>query len=114
MSNMLILILCAILAQGLTWFQTNGQVVWPILKEYKWFVILGSYPIGWLFFEATTYGYPAFNNQLWPVKFVIFVAGILTFILFTTWLLKEPFTIKIAVQIALCCAILMVQLMWKT
>ena len=114
MSNMLILILCAILAQGITWLQTNGQLVWPWMKDYKYIILLISYPIGLLFWICTEYGYPAFNGQLWPVRFLIHVAGILVFIVFTTWLLKEPLTIKIGVQIALCFAIMAVQFFWKT
>ena len=35
MNNMLILIVCALLAQGITWLQTNGQLVWPWMKDYK-------------------------------------------------------------------------------
>lgn len=112
--NLLILIVCAILAQGLTWLQTNGQLLWPWMKDYKWFILLGSYPIGWMFWLCTEYGYPAFDNQLWPVRFTIHVAGILTFVLFTTWLLKEPLTLKIGVQIALCFAIMFIQFFWKT
>ena len=114
MNNMLILILTALLAQGLTWLQTNGQLIWPWMKDYKYIILLGSYPIGWLFWASTEYGYPAFDGQLWPVRFLIHVAGIIVFILFTTWLLKEPFTLKICVQIALCFAILLTQMLWKT
>lgn len=112
--NLVILIICAVLAQSMTWFQTNGQLLWPFFKEYKWLILLGSYPIGWLFYETTTYGYLAFNGQLWPVRFVVFVSGILLFILFTTWLLKEPFTLKILTQIILCLSVVLVQVLWKT
>tara|TARA_R100001443_G_scaffold93233_1_gene99811 strand:+ start:70 stop:414 length:345 start_codon:yes stop_codon:yes gene_type:complete len=114
MNNIIMLIICAFLAQSLAWFQTNGQLLWPIFKEYKWIVFLSSIPTAILYYYTTTFGYPAFNGNLWPVRFVVFTSGILVFILFTTWLLKEPFTLKIFVQIALCFAILLTQMLWKT
>jgi len=111
--NLIILILFSVLAQSLTWIQTNGQLIWPWIKKNEYIVLLGSYPIGWLFWKCTEYGYPAFDGQLWPVRFIIQVVGIITFIIFTTWLLKEPFTAKIAVQLILCIAIIGVQFLWK-
>ena len=105
--------LLAILAQGLTWIQVNGQLVWPIFKQYKYAILLLSYPIGYLFWNVTQYGYPVFDNQLWPIRFLVFVSGICTFVLFTTWLLEEPFTFKIAMQLLLCVAIICIQLFWK-
>ena len=111
--NLIILIVMSLLAQGLTWLQTNGQLIWPWIKKNEYIVLLLSYPIGWMFWKCTEYGYPAFDGQLWPVRFVIHVAGIITFIIFTTWLLKEPFTLKIIVQLILCFSILGVQFLWK-
>ena len=40
MNNMLILIVCALLTQGITWLQTNGQLIWPWMKDYKYIILL--------------------------------------------------------------------------
>ena len=114
MNKLLLGIIYFAIGQIIIWFQTNGQLLWPIFKEYKWIVFLSSIPTAILYYYTTTFGYPAFNGNLWPVRFVVFTSGILVFILFTTWLLKEPFTLKIFVQIALCFAILLTQMLWKT
>lgn len=106
-------LLYALGAQTLTWIQMNGQLVWPIFKEYKYIILLLSYPIGWMFWNCTEFGYPVFDNQLWPIRFLVFVTGIVTFMIFTIWLLKEPFTLKIAVQLLLCFSIVCIQLFWK-
>ena len=56
MSKLAALFLCIgtfLLVQILTWFQLNGQFIWPWFKNNVLILCLFGLPISWLYIEAT-------------------------------------------------------------
>jgi len=102
-----------ILGQSLVWIQTNGPLVWPSIKTYKWALLLLGMPITALFMHATKLAVGGFDGEFWPARFVSFVSGIIIFSIFT-WLFKgEGITMKTMISLALSVIIIFIQLFWK-
>ena len=82
MSKLAALFLCIgtfLLVQILTWFQLNGQFIWPWFKNNVLILCLFGLPISWLYIEATRWGFVAFDGVLWPGRLLGFAMGLLTF-----------------------------------
>ena len=101
-------------AQTLAWFQTNGHLIGKWLSEniVLTSIILGPI-VGVLFAYGTKYIYSE-TQAVYVARFLGFASGYMIFIPLTWWYLGEtPFTIKNMVSIALCCALIVVQLFVK-
>ena len=86
MSKTTALILCItlfLLVQVVTWFQLNGQFVWPWFKNNIFLLCLTGIPISWFYIEATRYGFIAFEGILWPGRLLGFATGIFSFAICT-------------------------------
>jgi len=100
--------------QMIAWYQTNGQFISPWIKQHPITVsgIVGI-PVGMLYIYGTTYVAAYSGGELWPVRIVGFVTGILGFTLLTYIHLNEPVTLKTGVILTLMTVIVLLQVFWK-
>ena len=100
--------------QVIAWYQTNGQFISPWIKQHPVIVsgIVGI-PIGLFYIYGTTYIAEYSDGELWPVRIVGFVTGILGFTLLTYIHLNEPVTLKTGVILLLMTVIVLLQVFWK-
>ena len=92
MSKTLALILCIgtfLLVQLVTWFQLNGQFVWPWFKNNVFLLCLLGIPISWGYIEATRLSFIAFEGILWPGRLLGFGMGMLSFAVLANVFLGE-------------------------
>ncbi len=116
MSKLTALILCITLfstVQIVTWFQLNGQFVWPWFKNNMFLVCLMGIPISWFYIEATRYGFIAFEGILWPGRLLGFATGIFSFAACTSIFMGEGITTKTVVSLFLATALVCIQVFWK-
>ena len=110
------LILCVTLflfVQVLTWFQLNGQFVWPWFKNNVLLLCLFGLPISWLYIEATRLGFIAFEGVIWPGRLLGFAAGIFTFAICANVFMGEGLSTKTIVSLVLATALVCIQVFWK-
>jgi len=106
-------ILIFLLGQSVVWVQTNGPLIWPWAKTYRWALMLLGVPITWMFMEATRFAVEGFNGVFWPGRFVSFVSGITIFAIMT-WVFRDgAINMKTLVSLALAFILILVQLFWK-
>lgn len=100
--------------QVLAWYQTNGQFISPWIKNNPILVstIVGI-PIGLLYIYGTQYVAEYSNGELWPVRIVGFVTGILGFTALTYFHLGEGINLKTGVILTLATTIVVLQVFWK-
>ena len=116
MSKITALILSIVLfstVELITWFQLNGQFVWPWFKNNMLLVCLMGIPISWFYIEATRYGFIAFEGVLWPGRFLGFATGIFSFAICTQIFMGEGLNTKTMVSLALATALTLIQIFWK-
>ena len=116
MSKITALILCVsifLIVQILTWFQLNGQFVWPWFKNNAFILCLFGIPISWLYIEATRLGFIAFDGLIWPGRLLGFAAGIFTFAICANVFLGEGLTNKTLVSLILATILVFIQVFWK-
>jgi len=103
-----------LLAQSMSWFQTNGQFISTWWKEHPILVsAMMGIPVGMGYIYGTTYIVDAFDGTLWPARIMGFVTGIVSFSLLTFIFMKEGITIKTGVILLLASAIVLLQVFWK-
>ena len=116
MSKTLALILCIgtfLLVQLVTWFQLNGQFVWPWFKNNVFLLCLLGIPISWGYIEATRLGFIAFDGMLWPGRLLGFGMGMLSFAVLAYIFLGEGLTWKTITSLVLATALVFIQVFWK-
>ena len=116
MSKIVALILCVSLftiVQIITWFQLNGQFVYPWFKNNILILCLFGIPISWFYIEATRYGFIAFDGLLWPGRLLGFATGIFSFAVCTNIFMGEGLTTKTLVSLILATALVVIQIFWK-
>ena len=116
MSKLAALILCVgtfLLVQIITWFQLNGQFVWPWFKNNAFILCLFGIPISWLYIEATRLGFIAFDGMLWPGRLLGFGMGMLSFAVLAYIFLGEGLTWKTITSLVLATALVFIQIFWK-
>ena len=116
MSKLLALFLCIVLfstVQIITWFQLNGQFVYPWFKNNVFLLCLMGIPISWLYIEATRYGFIAFEGLIWPGRLLGFAAGIFTFALCANIFMGEGLNTKTLVSLVLATVLTLIQVFWK-
>ena len=116
MSKTIALILCVstfLLVQIVTWFQLNGQFVWPWFKNNVFLLCLLGLPISWLYIEATRLGFIAFDGIIWPGRLLGFAMGMLTFAVCANVFLGEGLNTKTVVSLILATALTLIQVFWK-
>tara|TARA_Y100000592_G_scaffold87869_1_gene142965 strand:+ start:216 stop:566 length:351 start_codon:yes stop_codon:yes gene_type:complete len=116
MSKIVALILCVSLftiVQIITWFQLNGQFVYPWFKNNMFILCLFGIPISWFYIEATRYGFIAFDGLLWPGRLLGFATGIFSFAVCTNIFMGEGLTLKTLVSLILATVLVVIQIFWK-
>ena len=116
MSKLIALILCIstfLLVQIVTWFQLNGQFVWPWFKDNVFLLCLLGIPISYLYIEATRLGFIAFDGLIWPGRLLGFAMGMLTFAVCANVFLGEGLTPKTITSLVLTTALVCIQVFWK-
>ena len=116
MSKLVALLLCIGLfstVQLITWFQLNGQFVWPWFKNNVFLLCLMGIPISWLYIEATRLGFVAFEGLIWPGRLLGFAAGMFTFAICANIFMGEGLTNKTIVSLILATGLVCVQVFWK-
>jgi len=101
------------IGQAVVWIQTNGPIIWPWAKQWKFPLMFLGVPITWLFMEATRYSVSGFAGMFWPGRFTSFVAGIFIFTCMTYIFRDEAINMKTAVSLVLAFCLILVQLFWK-
>ena len=102
-----------IIAQIGAWFQHNLQFKDPKYDETWWGMYALAIPLTYVFILATKYNVVGYGGSIWGARFVGFALGMLVYAIMIQIFFKEPFTMKIAVQLLLCFTILAVQAFWK-
>ena len=116
MSKLVALILCVslfLLVQVITWFQLNGQFVWPWFKNNAFILCLFGVPISYLYIEATRLGFIAFDGLIWPGRLLGFAMGIISFTILTNYYMGEGISTKVIVSLILAVALVCIQVFWK-
>jgi hypothetical protein len=114
LKELLIGALLFFIGQVIAWYQTNGQFISPWIKQHPIIVSgLVGIPVGMLYIYGTTYVATYSGGELWPVRIVGFVTGILGFTLLTYIHLNEPVTLKTGVILLLMSVIVLLQVFWK-
>ena len=72
-----------------------------------------SIPLTYGFILATKYNVAGYGGSIWGARFVGFALGMLVYAILIQIYFKEPFTMKILVQLVLCFTIIAVQAFWK-
>lgn len=105
--------LVTFVAQAGAWFQHNLQFKYPKLDHTWWGMYVLAIPLTYVFILATKLNVLGFGGSIWAGRFVGFAIGIMVYAALIQIYFKEPFTIKIAIQLALCFSILAVQAFMK-
>jgi hypothetical protein len=114
MSRALLLCLAYFLgAHLMTWFQLNGQFIWSWFKDHPLTLCLFGVPVSYLYILATKYSFIAFNELLWPGRFVGFAIGMITFTVFTSIFLGEGISNKTVISLLLAFILVCIQVFWK-
>ena len=98
----------------IVWFQVNGQFMFKWFKDNPLLVSLIGVPISYGYIYAVSYGFEAFDNKLWPGRFLGFAVGMVVFGILTGVFLKEGINTKTAVSLVLATALVCIQIFWKS
>ena len=106
-------VLWGLVAQITTFLQLQGRLKYSILQNNMWFTVLMGIPISFMFLKSVKYLVDAFDGQIWPSRLLGFGLGVIVFTAMSTWLFKEPFTLKTGICLFLGILIILTQLFWK-
>ena len=90
------------------WLQCNSQLVWPWAASNPVLIALVGFPVSYAFIRATAHGYSYFG-ELWPLRIIGFSIGTMVFAFMTMAMMGEGISVKTAVSLMLCVAIILVQ-----
>ena len=114
MNNIIMLIICAILAQSLAWFQTNGQFVWESFKRNPLLLSVGGGTvISYMFIVSTRHLVMHFDGLLWPGRLVGFGTGMIIMGILTWVILGEGISTKTLISLILATTLVALQVFWK-
>jgi hypothetical protein len=110
--NLIYCFSCFLLLHIGVWFSANLQLVNNSLSSRSFMVMLClAFPTSILAYYGTKFGFAAFSNSAWSVRFFAFAVSYLVFPILTWWFLGESiFTVKTALCIILSIVILLIQL----
>lgn len=105
-----------LVAQSISWYQTNGQFINSWVKENPVIMsALTGIPVGLGYIYGTAFIVEAFGGKsLWASRLIGFATGVLTFSILTYIHVKEGITLKTGVILALASTIVFLQVFWKT
>ena len=106
-------ILFYFIGQVMTYYQLNGQFIWPWFKRNPLVLALFGIPISLVFILATRHTVTAFDGLMWPQRFIGFASGILIYAWGTSYYFGQPIDTKTAISLCLALLLICVQLFWK-
>ena len=100
--------------QVMTYYQLNGQFIWPWFKKNPLLVsiVTGSF-ISYIVIYATKLVVEHFDGLLWPGRFIGFASGMFIFAFMTWAFLGEGINFKTAISLVLAATLICVQLFVK-
>ena len=101
------------IGQIMTYYQLNGQFIWPWAKRNPLALALLGIPISLVFIWATKNTVDAFNGMMWPQRFIGFASGILIYAWGTSYYFGQPIDTKTAVSLFIALLLILIQLFWK-
>ena len=106
---------CFLIAQSLSWYQTNGQFINTWMKDNPILVsAMMGIPVGLGYIYGTENIVNAFgNNSLWSARILGFVTGVFSFSILTYIHVKEGINLKTAVILGLATVVVILQVFWK-
>ena len=111
--NLLYGIIWGLLGQVGSFMQFQGAIKYNWNQKYFWLLLLTSVPVGYFYMKSVERFVAAFNGEIWPSRLIGFGLGITVFTILSSFLFKEPFTLKTLVCLALGVAIIAIQVLWK-
>tara|TARA_R100001460_G_scaffold78807_3_gene119789 strand:+ start:1509 stop:1853 length:345 start_codon:yes stop_codon:yes gene_type:complete len=106
-------ILIFLVTQSAVWFQTNGQFISEWCKNNPFILSLFGIPISLGYIYATKWAFIAFDDLLWPGRLLGFALGMISFAVFTNWLMGEGISLKVMVSLLLALILVLIQVFWK-
>ena len=101
------------IGQIMTYYQLNGQFIWPWFKRNPLILALLGIPISLVFIWATKHTVDAFDGMMWPQRFIGFASGILIYAWGTSYYFGQPIDAKTAVSLCIALLLILIQLFWK-
>lgn len=106
-------VLCFFGAHLLTFYQLNGQFIWKSFQKYEWAVAAAGMILSYFYIWGTKYTVAGMGGMLWPARFIGFSIGMLLYALLVSYHFNEGLSLKTLVSLALCVALISIQLFWK-
>ena len=112
--NFILGIIYAVIAQGLTFAQLQGQFKWDWMKEHPIAVAcIGGVPISLLYIFSVKHLVLAYDGEKWPSRLLGFAVGAIVFTIMSWAWFREPLTLKTLICLGLALCIMGIQLFWK-
>lgn len=106
-------VLFYLIGQVFTYYQLNGQFIWPWFKRNPFLLSLLGIPISLIFITATKHTVEAFDGVMWPQRFIGFASGILIYAWGTSYYFNQPIDTKTMISLGLALLLISVQIFWK-
>ena len=105
-------LLLLIVAQASVFMQSYAPMKIEWLRENWWFKYAIAIPVTFLFFKGVALCAEGFGDN-WPVRFMTFAAGTLTFAALNHHIFGEVISSKTIVCLILSISIIIIQVVWK-
>mgnify|MGYP006268749539 CR=1 FL=1 len=113
MENLIYGILYGVLGQVGSFLQLQGGIKYGWYPKYLWASMLAAVPLSWGYLKSVQYFVKAFNGEIWPSRLLGFSIGIIVFTLMSSFMFKEPLTLKTIVCLLLGFSIVAIQVLWR-
>jgi hypothetical protein len=111
--NLLYGIVWGLLGQIGSFMQFQGAIKYNWNQKYFWLLLFTSVPVGYFYMKSVERFVAAFNGEIWPSRLIGFGLGITVFTALSSFLFKEPFTVKTLLSLILGVVIIAIQILWK-
>lgn len=101
------------IGQILVWFQAYGPLRIEYLKGNNLFMYGIAIPIAVLFVNGTRIGFNACSEVMWPIRFLTFSLGVISFTFLTWHFNGEGLSTKTITCLLLAMIIILIQVLWK-
>lgn len=113
MSNLSLGIIYGVIAQLLSYIQIQGHIKYQLYHKYPILVLLLSIPMAWLYIKSAEFLFVAFDNKVWPGRFLGFAISIIMFAGLSYLMFKEQLSIKTILCVILAVIIMLIQFFMK-
>lgn len=101
------------IGQVITYYQLNGQFIWPWFKKNPFYLSLLGIVISLIFIQATKYSVEGFSGLMWPQRFIGFAVGMVVYAWGTSYYFNQPIDLKTFVSLLLAFILICIQIFWK-